>query len=286
MSEAAKSAQGTPWRIVGGMAGLVAILSIMTFSQANFQDEDAEANQVLSGGAFGYADADGKRVVAPVESGLARNMKRFTKAVAAPGKVVDVTFVEARPGAEDGTGRLDPAGFDATPGAVFASGEPLPAGGDVLVATDRFLADRHVLTITPLDHPDCARAITAALSRHAGQPVAWCKDLARIGEHGRLSLARFETKNAKGRLTLTYIDPTSAVFRDLPEEPAGTDPDQRRDAAFAPGSVRPLFAFRSRTGLEVAVRRTDAAHEEMDLYRQDGETFTPFVAASWSRDDG
>ena len=65
-----------PWRTMGGLAGLVVILAIITLAQSNFQEEDAEANQVLSGGAFGYADPDGKRVLAPVDSPLAREMHR------------------------------------------------------------------------------------------------------------------------------------------------------------------------------------------------------------------
>lgn len=288
MNDAAKSARGTSsWRIVGGMAGLVAILSIMTFSQANFQDEDAEANQVLSGGAFGFADADGRRVLAPVESGLARSMKRFTKAVAAPGKVVDVTFLEARRGAEDGVGRPDPADFDAAPGAVFASGELLPGGGDVLVATDRFLADRQLLALTPLDHQDCAPAVAAALADRAGRSVAWCKDLARVGDTGRLSLARFAAKGREELVTLAYTGPEGAVYRDLPAtaNPEGTW--RPNDGGLFPfDRYRPLFAFRSKTGLEVAVRWSGNDGDEMDLYRQDGATFTPFVAASWPRDDG
>ena len=67
-----------PWRTVGGLVGLVAILALMTVAQSNFQEEDAEANQVLSGGAFGYADPEGRRVLTPVDTGLARGMKRFS----------------------------------------------------------------------------------------------------------------------------------------------------------------------------------------------------------------
>jgi len=287
MNEAGKSAGGRcPWRIVGGVAGLVAILSIMTFSQANFQDEDAEANQVLSGGAFGFADPDGRRVLAPVESGLARSMQRFTKAVAAPGKVVDVAFVEARRGSEDGTGRLDPERFDSAPGAIFTSKEALPAGGDVFVATDRFLADRTVLPVTPVAQADCAQAVTDALAARTGRTVAWCKDLAQVGEQGRLSLARFEAKGHEELVTLAYTGPEGATCRGLP---AAATPDgtwRVNDGGLFPlDHFRPLFAFRSKAGLEVAVRWSGDDGDEMDLYRQDGGTFTSYVAASWPRDD-
>lgn len=286
MNDAVKSARDKiPWRVVGGMAGLVAILSIMTISQANFQDEDAEANQVLSGGAFGFTDTDGRRILAPVESGLARNMRRFTKAVTAPGKVVDVSFVEARRGSEDGTGRLDPARFDTAPGAIFASDAPLPSGGDVLVATDRFLADRELLAVTPLDHPDCSKETTAALTDRTGRAVAWCKDLARIGNSGRLSLARFEAKGHDDHVTLVYTGAEGTVFRELSPESDGTNA-VNTETPLALDRYRPLFAFRSKAGLEVALRRSGDDSDEMDLYRQDGGTFTSFVAASWPRDDG
>jgi hypothetical protein len=286
MNEAARSGRVYPWRIVGGMTGLVAILAIMTFSQANFQDEDAEANQVLSGGAFGYADPEGKRVLTPVETGLARGMKRFSKVVAAPGRVVEASFVAARRAGDEGTGRLEPEAFDEAAGAVFAAGEALPGGENVLVATERFLAEREVLTVTPLDHPDCAPQTAAALAARAGRAVAWCKDLATVGEEGRLSLARFAPRGHDELVTLAYSGTGGPVYRDLPAlaDPEGTW--RTGDGGeFSVANYRPLFAFRSRSGLEVAVRWSGADGEAMDLYRQEGQAFAPFVAATRLRAD-
>lgn len=269
------------WRIVGGVGGLIVILSIMTFSQANFQDEDAEANQVLSGGAFGYADADGKRLLAPVEPGLGRSMKRFSKAVAAPGRVVSVSFLESRRGGETVAAHRGQPTFAETDGAVFASSETLPGGGDVLVATDRFLAAREVVPVTPLDHPDCARETVAALERHADRPVAWCKDLATVGAQGRLSLARFAPRGRDELVTMAYAGPEGPIYRDLP---ARADPEGTWRTAdggrFAPQDFRPLFAFHTKDGLEVAVRWSGADEVAMDLYRQQGQVFLPFVAAT------
>ena len=165
-TQADRSVRGeSPWRTVGGLAGLVVLLTIMTLAQSNFQEEDAEANQVLSGGAFGYADPEGKRVLAPVDAALARSMKRFSKVVASPGKVVDVAFVEARRVEEEPGARQAPETFDETAGAVFSAGEALPGGGDVLVATERFLAEREVLALSPLDGRDCGPEVRAELDR-------------------------------------------------------------------------------------------------------------------------
>jgi len=286
-NEMAGSGQGSsPWRIVGGMAGLVAILAIMTFSQANVQDEDAEANQVLSGGAFGYADPEGKRVLAPVDSGLARDMKRFTKAVAVPGRVVDVAFVEAKHTGEDGTTPLEPATFDATSGAVFTAGAGLAGGADVLVATEQFLADREVLPLTPLAHPDCAPQVAAALSERSGRAVAWCRDLAEVAGGGRLSLARFVPRGHDELVSLAYTGPGGPVYRDLPgmADPEGTW-RAHDDGKFSAEQYLPLFAFRSKAGLEVAVRWSGSDGESIDLFRQEGSTFAPFVAAFRPRVD-
>ena len=83
-------------------------------------------------------------------------------------------------------------------------------------------------------------------------------------------------------VTLVYTGPEGPVYFDHPAEadPAGT---WRADdgGEFPVESYRPLFAFRTKAGLEVAVRWSGAEGEAMDLYRQEGNTFLPFVAASW-----
>lgn len=273
-----------PWRTVGGLVGLVVLLTIMTLAQSNFQEEDAEANQVLSGGAFGYADPEGKRVLAPVDAALARGMKRFSKVVTAPGKVVDVTFVEARRGGEDPSSRQVPETFDATAGAVFAAEDGLPGGGDVLVATQRFLAEREVLALSPVDRRDCSPEVRAELTARAGRELAWCKDLAAVSDGGVLSLARYETRGREELVTLAYTGPAGPAFCDHPAEadPAGTwRPDD--GGIFSVENYQPLFAFRTKAGLEVAVRWSRGDGDTLDLYRQEGRTLTPFLAASWYR---
>lgn len=271
-----------PWRTVGGLAALVAILALMTMAQSNFQEEDAEANQVLSGGAFGYADPEGRRVLTPVDAGLARSMRRFSKAVVAPGKVADVTFVEVRGAAEGPSTRQSPETFDATSGAVFTAGEILPGGGDVLVATERFLSEREVLPLTPAAHKECAAGVKAALETRAGRQVTWCQDLAVVDGQGTLSLARFAPRGREELVTLAYTGPGGPVYRDhaAASDPAGTWlPDDA--STFPVEGYRPLFAFRTSAGLEVAVRWTDTDGQAMDLYRQEGQTFVPYLAANW-----
>ena len=271
-----------PWRTVGGLVGLVAILALMTVAQSNFQEEDAEANQVLSGGAFGYADPEGRRVLTPVDTGLARGMRRFSKVVVAPGQVTDVTFVEVRGPAEDPGTRQSPETFDATSGAVFSSGVALPGGGDVLVATDRFLSERQVLPLTPAAHKECDAAVKQALEGRGGRSVAWCENLSRVGEDGMLSLARFAPRGREELFTLVYTGAGGPVFRDHPVEagPGGTwHPDEGE--SFSAEGYQPLFAFRTKNGLEVAVRWHGADGRTMDLYRQEGETFVPYLAANW-----
>lgn len=272
-----------PWRTVGGLGTLVVLLSLITIAQSNFQ-EDAEANQVISGGAFGYAAPDGRRVLAPVDADLAREMKRFSKVVAAPGRVMNATFAAMRRASGDADGQT---AFNDTPGAIFTVATPLPGRAGVLVATDQFLAQRQVVPVTPLpDRPNCAAAAVKALAEHAGRPVRWCKVVATVGhDGGRLSVARFATQGHTELVSVLYTGPGGPIYSD---HPADTDPSGARqsDAAdrFSPDTYRPLFAFRGKDGLEVAVRRSEANGETMDLYRQQGQTFQPFIAASWSRE--
>jgi len=275
-----------PWRTVSGLAGLIVTLGIITIAQSNVQDEDAEANQVLSGGAFGYTAPDGRRVLAPVGPSLAREMGRFSKVVAAPGLVVDATFVAVRRTAAETADGQGPEAFDSTPGVIFATGDPVPGSTGVLVATEQFLAQRHVVPVTPVTpHPDCAPAVAEALAAHAGRAVLWCKDLATVGDDGgRLSLARFAPQGRKQLVSLAYTGPGGPIYADHPAEtdPSGT---WRADdgGEFPVDNYRPLFAFRTGDGLEVAVRWSGAEGEIMDLYHQKGQTFQPFVAASWYR---
>lgn len=272
-----------PWRTVSGLAGLVILLTVITIAQSNFQEEDAEANQVLSGGAFGYAAPDGRRVLTPVGPGLTREMARFSKVVAAPGRVMDATFAAVRrSGGADGQAEA----FHGTPGAIFTVAAPLPGGADVLVTTEQFLADRQIVPVQPLpDHPDCAPGVVQALAVHAGLAVRWCKDLATVGDDGgRLSLARFAPKGHTELVSVLYSGPGGPIYSDHPADadPSGT---WRADDGgnFPLDNYRPLFAFRSKNGLEVAVRWSGAEGENLDLYRQKGQTFRPFVAASWYR---
>ena len=130
MSEAATPDPGyLPWRAVCGMAALVLTLSVLALAQSNHHEDDPNSNQVVSGGAFGYADLSGRQVLVPVETALARGMKGFRKAVAAPGRVVELTYAGAQRAGDGDTGRQTPERFADTAGAVFAAAEPVGPGG-------------------------------------------------------------------------------------------------------------------------------------------------------------
>lgn len=285
MSEAATPGQESfPWRAVCGMAVLVLALAVMALAQSNHVQGDPVANQVLCGGAFGYGDGAGRQVLVPVETGLARGMKGFRKAVAVPGRVVDLTYAGVQRGGR--AERLSAAAFGATSGAVFAVSEPVGPGGDVLVATEDFLAGRRVLAVTPVEGRDCAGQLRDALAERAGRPVLWCRDVAAVEGGGVLTLARFAPQGREELVTLAYADADGAVFLDHPgtADPGGT---WRADdgGVFSVEGYRPLFAFRTGAGLELAVRWSGAEGEAMNLYRQDGRSFVPFVAASWHHPD-
>ena len=288
MQEPEPSVQGGfPWRLACGLAALIATLSMMTMAQANHHEDDPLTNQVISGSAFGYADAPGRQVLVPVETALARGMKQFRKAVAAPGRVVDLTYGGAQRAGDGGAGPQTPQRFADTPGAVFAANQPVGEGGDVLVATEAFLAERQVLRVTPARGDDCSPAMTSLLTARSGRDVAWCRKVADVEGGGSLSLARFAPRGRDELVTLAYAAPgEKTVFLDHPAsaDPGGTwKPDDGGE--FFPENYRPLFAFRTRAGLELAVRWSGPDGDSMDLYRQDGEALVPFVAASWYRPD-
>ncbi len=283
MGETATPDQGFfPWRVACGLAALVMTLAVMALAQSSHDEDDPTANQVFSGGAFGYADATGGQVLVPVESGLARGMKGFRQAVAAPGRVVPLTFAGVRRGGDaDGDGVAD---FHETPGALFAAGGQVGPGGDVFVATDGFLAERQVLGVRPLDGRECPARLREALSARAGRPVLWCRDVAAVEGGGALSLARFAPRGRDELATLAYADSRGLVFLDYPAtaDPGGTWSEDD-GGEFPVAGYTPLFAFRTAGGLELAVRVSGGEGAAMDLYRQDGETFVPFVAASRTR---
>ncbi len=285
MNEVATLDQGfRPWRAVCGVVGLIVALSVMALAQSSYPDTDPEANQVVSGGAFGYCDPEGKRVLVPVETALARGMGRFSKAVVAPGRVVNLRYAGAQRPGDGGIGRQTPERFDDTAGAVFDAAEPLGAGRDVLVTTDAFLASRQVLALTPLNYSNCSPELEAALSARSGRSVLWCKDLASLEDGGKLSVARFSRKGQQELVTLAYSGPDGSAYLDHPADvdPGGT---WRVDDGgnFTVADYKPLFAFRTKAGLELAVRWSGAEGEAMNLYRQEGDAFAPFVAASWYR---
>jgi hypothetical protein len=285
MSEAAAPGQEYfPWRAVCGVAVLVLTLSVMALAQSNHVEDDPVANQVLSGGAFGYGDNAGRQVIVPVETGLARGMKGFRKAVAVPGRVVDLAYAGVQRGGE--ADRSSPASFGDTAGAVFAASEPVGPGGDVLVATEEFLAGRRVLAVTPFENRECPGRLRDTLAERAGRPVAWCRDVGKVEGGGVLTLARFAPRGREELVTLAYADADGAIFLDYPgnADPGGT---WRADdgGEFPVEGYRPLFAFRTGAGLELAVRWSGTEGEAMNLYRQEGRTFVPFVAASWYHPD-
>ncbi len=281
MGELATPDQGRfSWRVACGLAILVLTLTVMALAQSGHDGSDPLANQIYSGGAFGYADRDGRQVLVPVDAGLARGMKGFCKAVATPGRVVPLTYAGVRRG---GSGS-DMAGFGDTSGAVFAAGGRVGPGGDVLVATDDFLASRRVLGLTPLQDQECPAGLRQALAARAGRPVVSCRDVATVDGGGVLALARFASEDGRERLTLAYAGSDGLVCLDDPDAAdfvAPWRPDA--DARFPEDGLRPLFAFRTGQGLELAVRRTGGELSCMELYRQDGDVFVPYVAASWPR---
>ncbi len=285
MSEAATPDQGgLPWRAACGMAALVLTLSVMALAQSNHREDDPTANQVLSGSAFGYADAPGRQVLVPVEPALARGMKQFRKAVAAPGRVVDLTYAGAQRAGDGGAAGQGAGRFAGMAGAVFSASAPVGSGGDVLVATDAFLADRQVLAVTPLPRTDCAPGLRQSLAVRAGRRVAWCKDVASVADGGVLSLAGFEDRDGNGGLTLAYDAPGGTVLLDYPANGGPDGPwavDGGRSCSV--DSFQPLFAFRTVDGLELAVRWSEEDGDAMELYRQQDDRFVPFVAATLSR---
>ncbi len=287
MGETATPGQGSfSWRVACGLAVLGLTLTVMALAQSSHDEDDPTANQVFSGGAFGYADPAGRQVLVPVETGLARGMKGFRQAVAAPGRIVPLTFAGVRRGGDaDRDGITE---FHETPGALFAAGGPLGPGGDVFVATDGFLAARRVLGVKPLagegDGRECPVALRDTLAARAGRPVLWCRNVAEVEGGGVLHLARFAPRGRDELVTLAYADGQGLVYLDYP---ATTDPGGtwREDdgGEFPVAGYTPLFAFRTADGLELAVRVDGGEGAAMDLYRQEGDAFVPFVAASWSR---
>lgn len=286
MSESATSDQGLSWRAACGIAVLVLTLSMMALAQANYGGDDPGANQVLSGSAFGYADLPGRQVLVPVETGLARGMKGFRKAVAAPGRVVDLAYAGAQRGAEVEDGSLAPGRFAGTSGAVFAASQEMEPGGDVLVATEAFLAERRVLAVTPTaPGAACAEPVRQGLQQRAGRDIAWCRDVATVADGGRLSLARFAPRGREELVVLAVTAPgRPPVYLDYPgsAEPGGTW-RVADGGEFALDAYRPLFAFRGPDGLELAVRWSGPEGDALDLYRQEGDVLAPFVAANWGR---
>ncbi len=281
MAETATPDQGSfPWRIACGMAVLVLALTVMALAQSGHDDDDPAANQIFSGSAFGYADGQGRQVLVPVETGLARGMKGFRQAVAAPGQVVPLTYAGVRHGDEPGG---DPA-FGEVSGALFAAGTAMGPRGEVLVATDGFLAERRVLAVTSVPARECPARLRRVLEARAGREAAWCREVADVEGGGALALARFAQKGRDELATLAYADPEGLVFLDYPAtaDPGGTwRPDDGGE--FPLEGYRPLFAFRTADGLELAVRVSGGDGAAMELYRQEGDAFVPFVAAVWPR---
>ncbi len=273
-----------PWRAVCGMAALVLTLSVMALAQSNHYEDDPVANQVLSGGAFGYADGQGRQILVPVETGLARGMKGFRKAVAAPGRVVDLAYAGVRRGGE--ADRQSSGAFRDAAGAVFAASESVGPDGDVLVTTEKFLADRQVLAVTPLENRQCSGRLRDLLEERAGRSVSWCRDVAAVEGGGVLTLARYAPRGRDELVTLAYADQDGLVVLEYPanDDPGGAWRGDEGSAVPVEG-YRPLFAFRTREGLELAVRWTGTEGEAMNLYRQEGQAFVPFVAASWPHAD-
>ncbi|KHK02994.1 hypothetical protein [Desulfovibrio sp. TomC] len=282
MSEAATSGQGLSWRAACGIAVLVLTLTMIAMAQANYHADDPQANQVLSGSAFGYADLPGRQVLVPVETALARGMKGFRKAVAVPGRVVDLTYAGAQHGADAGA---DAGRFAGTPGAVFAASQGMEPGSDVLVATEAFLAERDVLAVTPATGDRaCDDAARQGLLQRTGREIVWCREVATLSDGGRLSLARFAPHGRDELVVLAYSAPGGQpAYLEYPgsADPGGT---WRLDdgGEFSLDAYRPLFAFRGPQGLELAVRWSGPEGDALDLYRQADDSFTPFVAATWA----
>lgn len=288
MSESTTPGQGLSWRAACGLTVLVLTLSMMALAQANYRTDDPLDNQVLSGSAFGYADLPGGQVLVPVEPTLARGMKGFRKAVAVPGQVVDLAYAGAQRGQDGERAAQTPQRFADTAGAVFAASQSLTPGDDVLVATEDFLAARRVLSVTPAADgawAECAAVAREGLARRTGREIVWCRELGSVSDGGRLSLARFAPRGQDELVVLAYDAPgTPPVYLHYPgsADPGGT---WRADdgGEFPLQAYRPLFAFRSEAGLELAVRWSGPDGDALDLYRQEGDTLTPFVAATWIR---
>ena len=283
MSEAAMSGQEFSWRAACGIAVLVLTLTMIAMAQANYRADDPQANQVLSGSAFGYADLPGRQVLVPVETALARGMKGFRKAVAVPGRVVDLTYAGAQHGADAAAGA---SRFAGSPGAVFAASQGMEPGGDVLVATEAFLAEREVLAVTPAaGDRACGDEERQGFSQRTGREIVWCREVATLSDGGRLSLARFAPRGRDELVVLAYSGPAGPpAYLDYPgsADPGGT---WRLDdgGEFSLDAYRPLFAFRGPRGIELAVRWSGPEGDALDLYRQADDSFTPFVAATWAR---
>lgn len=284
MSESAKPDRELPWRAACGVAVLVLTLSMMALAQANYREDDPGANQVLSGSAFGFADQPGRQVLVPVEPGLARGMKGFRKAVAAPGRVVDLAYAGSQRSELDAGASSQR--FAEVSGAVFAASQTFGPGDHVLVATEDFLAERQVLAVTPAaGEVPCSPAMRRELADRAGRDLAWCREIGTLSDGGRLSLARFAPHGRDELVTLGWSMPGApTVYLDHAGTAEAGGTWQVGDGGeFSPEAYQPLFAFAGASGRELAVRWSGPEGDALDLYRQDGDTLAPFVAAAWAR---
>lgn len=287
MSESAKSDRELAWRIACGVAVLALTLSMMALAQANYREDDHGAgNPTLAGSAFGLADMPGRQVLVPTEPGPARGMKGFRKAVAAPGRVVDLAYAGVQRGDGDPAAGPSARRFAEAAGAVFAASREFAPGDHVLVATEEFLAARQVLAVTPVvGETACARDVREALAARAARAVVWCRVVGAVDDGGRLSLARFAPHGREELVTLAWTMPEApTVYLDhVGTAEAGGTWRVGDGGEFAPEAYQPLFAFLGASGRELAVRWSGPEGDALDLYRQDGDSLVSSVAAVWPR---
>lgn len=239
--------------------------------------------------AFAYADAGGKRLLAPREMTSA---PRVEQALCPGNELLAVRFARTQAGdAARDTGRASSGNFARQAGQLFGITDGEVSEGDVcLLAPPEFFRAREPLPFEPLlareDRRDeCTEPLRGRIAEARKRPLAGCWPVAVIGDEDGAYAVLFERRGPDALAALVLDRAGRLAFRDYPGNTRDETSIWRVDdgGVFDPGAFDILFVIEGPQGVELGVEWAGAEGANVTLLQADGALLRERLAAYFYR---
>jgi hypothetical protein len=228
---------------------------------------------------FGFTDAEGALILVPDIDSTATPDELLV--VSPAGALPEAGFVEFREQEPGSSSRRTARNFDNLAGALYSLRDTVLTGDlTFVIAAAGFLEERILLPVTGLPADPPGGDFVTRVETERNLPVAEAWQLASIDTGIPVVLVRFEPGDSISLASIVADCDNGLIFADIEGTPMNDISVWRVDdgGVLYPGGFSVIAAFRTQSGLEIAVTWGAFEGELSSLLRQSGSEFVKVLS--------